>query len=116
MKKHRSWLFTPGSNIKMIEKAPSTSADVIIYDLEDSVEPSFIQVARKLVKKQGQSTTRSLVYSIVRVNAPNTSYSYDDIAGVVANNLTALMIPKAQPPETHPDLHHVLPPPDTASH
>ena len=108
MKKHRSWLFTPGSNIKMIEKAPSTSADVIIYDLEDSVEPSFKQVARKLVKKQVQSITRSLVYSIVRVNAPNTPYYYDDIAGVVSNNLTGLMIPKAQTPDTFHELDDLL--------
>jgi malyl-CoA/(S)-citramalyl-CoA lyase len=36
---HRSELAVPGSNVRMLEKAPSLGADVVMLDLEDAVAP-----------------------------------------------------------------------------
>ncbi|MCA9864780.1 MAG: hypothetical protein KC432_17215, partial [Thermomicrobiales bacterium] len=35
----RSVLATPGSNLRMIEKALASEADVVMIDLEDAVAP-----------------------------------------------------------------------------
>ena len=36
---HRSELAVPGSNLRMIEKAPTAGADCVFIDLEDAVAP-----------------------------------------------------------------------------
>ena len=36
---HRSELAVPASNVRMLEKAPSLGADVVMLDLEDAVAP-----------------------------------------------------------------------------
>jgi HpcH/HpaI aldolase/citrate lyase family len=36
---HRSELAVPGSNARMLEKAPTLGADVVMLDLEDAVAP-----------------------------------------------------------------------------
>ena len=46
----RSLLFVPGSSARMMAKASSSGADVVIYDLEDAVHPDQKEAARPLVK------------------------------------------------------------------
>ena len=36
---HRSELAVPGSNVRMLEKAPKLGADIVMLDLEDAVAP-----------------------------------------------------------------------------
>src|SRR5690242_21378405 len=36
---HRSELAVPGSNARMLEKAPDLGADIVMLDLEDAVAP-----------------------------------------------------------------------------
>ena len=36
---HRSELAVPGSNVRMLEKAPDLGADIVMLDLEDAVAP-----------------------------------------------------------------------------
>ena len=41
---HRSELAVPGSNTRMLEKAPTAGADVVFLDLEDAVaRTGFVQ-------------------------------------------------------------------------
>ena len=44
---HRSELAVPGSNLRMIEKAPNAGADCVFIDLEDAVAPDDKVQARK---------------------------------------------------------------------
>ena len=46
---HRSELAVPGSNVRMLEKAPSLGADVVMLDLEDAVAPADKVQARSNV-------------------------------------------------------------------
>ena len=43
---HRSELAVPGSNKRMLEKAPDSGADVVFLDLEDAVAPDDKEQAR----------------------------------------------------------------------
>ena len=45
----RSLLFVPGNSTKMMAKAATCGADVIILDLEDAVHPDAKAAARQLV-------------------------------------------------------------------
>jgi malyl-CoA/(S)-citramalyl-CoA lyase len=43
---HRSELAVPGSNTRMLEKAPTAGADLVFLDLEDAVAPERYRHAR----------------------------------------------------------------------
>ena len=43
---HRSELAVPGSNVRMLEKAPKLGADIVMLDLEDAVAPDDKPQAR----------------------------------------------------------------------
>ena len=45
----RSVLFTPGDRPEMLRKAPTTGADVVVFDLEDAVAPERMAEAREAV-------------------------------------------------------------------
>ena len=45
----RSVLFSPGDRPDLLEKAPNTGADVVVFDLEDAVVPDRKQLARETV-------------------------------------------------------------------
>lgn len=45
----RSVLFSPGDRPDLLEKAPETGADVVVFDLEDGVAPDRKDQARKTV-------------------------------------------------------------------
>ena len=47
----RSLLFVPGNNSRFLEKAKKLSADIVCFDLEDSVPDNEKKNARKLIKK-----------------------------------------------------------------
>ena len=49
MRLRRSELSTPGSNVRMIERAAASNADLVFLDLEDSVAPSEKVAARARV-------------------------------------------------------------------
>ena len=46
----RSLVFVPGNNPRFLEKAKSISADIVCFDLEDSVPDKEKAKARKLIK------------------------------------------------------------------
>lgn len=104
MKKHRSWLFIPGINERMLQKAKSIPTDVIIYDLEDSVELSSKEAARDLIKKQIKDSEADFPYSLVRINAYGTPFFDQDLESLVEPNLFGFMIPKSE----HPDFFKKL--------
>lgn len=43
-----SWLFVSGDDAKKLARAPSSGADVVIFDLEDAVVPARKDIARSL--------------------------------------------------------------------
>ncbi len=96
----RSALYTPGSNLRALEKAKTLAADVLIMDLEDAVAPEAKRDARIQVVnavKAGGFGAREVV---IRVNGLNTPWGYGDLAAVAEAGADAILIPKVESVET----------------
>ena len=90
---HRSYLFAPGHNAKLLGKVFDAGADAVILDLEDAVPPDAKPAARSLVAE-----TLANRVAWVRVNAvrsPAAEADLDAIAGLTAG----IRIPKVESAE-----------------
>jgi citrate lyase subunit beta / citryl-CoA lyase len=94
----RSWMFVPGHQQKMINKALGLKLDVAIFDLEDGVPPAEKDTARNLV-------TGALVrppgvpLRFVRIHAVGSAEMEQDIQAVIRPGLDGLVLPKVETPE-----------------
>lgn len=98
---HRSELAVPGSNLRMLEKAPSAGADVVFLDLEDAVAPDDKEQARKNVISALNTYDWSKCSVSVRINGLDTHFCYRDIVDVVeqaGDKLDTILIPKVGRP------------------
>jgi citrate lyase subunit beta/citryl-CoA lyase len=90
----RSCLYMPGANPKALEKAKTLPADVLIFDLEDSVAPEGKAEARQTVCAAlagGGYEGREVV---VRVNALSTPWGEEDVKAAAAAGPAAILFPK----------------------
>ena len=95
---HRSELAVPGSNVRMLERAPSVGADIVMLDLEDAVAPDDKAQARENVIVALRELDWSGCSVSLRINGLDTHYYYRDIIDVVeqaGQHLDSIMIPKA---------------------
>jgi citrate lyase subunit beta/citryl-CoA lyase len=95
----RSLLFTPGNNLRMIAKAGALRADAVILDLEDSVPPDDKETARLFVRDSIRETARRGSRVFVRINAPATGLSREDLEWAVQPGLDGIMLPKSESAE-----------------
>ena len=95
---HRSELCVPGTSERMLEKAPSLGADVVMLDLEDAVAPDDKPQARENVIAALRELDWSGCAVTVRINGLDTHYCYRDIVDVVEQSgrwVDTVLIPKA---------------------
>lgn len=107
----RSCLSVPGSNEKMLGKAPTLPADEVFLDLEDSVAPSAKEGARDTVIDALRSTDFGDKTVVVRINAIDTRWAYRDvvtIAEAAGEFLDCVMVPKVQAPGEVEFVDHLL--------
>jgi citrate lyase subunit beta/citryl-CoA lyase len=94
----RSYLYAPGSNPRVMEKALSAGADAVILDLEDSVAPEDKLAARgqvgAVIARVGASGAGGLAELHVRVNHGPDGPDLDDVAAVTGPGLTGIRLPK----------------------
>lgn len=97
----RSWLFVPGDSEKKAAKAATSGADVLIFDLEDSVAAANKDAARSHVAELiGRREARD--WSLwVRVNPFDGGLTMTDLDAVVRPGLDGVLLPK---PEGGPDV------------
>lgn len=102
----RSLLFTPGDSERMLARAPSCGADVILIDLEDAVVSDAKTGARDMVVafllEQRASTGVSPIY--VRINDLETQWAEDDLAAVIPAGPAGIMLPK---PRSYDDVERL---------
>ena len=94
---NRSELAVPGSNLRFLEKAPASAADVIFLDLEDAVAPDDKEQARKNIIQALNDLKWTGKTMSVRVNGLDTHYMYRDVVDVLEQapgKLDLIMIPK----------------------
>ena len=90
----RSLIFVPGNNPRFLEKAKTLSADIVCFDLEDSVPLNEKDSARNLIKETlaKRSEFKSEVY--VRTNSPVSGLIPDDLHKIVQKGIDGIVIPK----------------------
>jgi citrate lyase subunit beta/citryl-CoA lyase len=107
----RSCLSVPGSNEKMLQKAPSLPADEIFLDLEDSVAPGEKDTAREPVIQALSATDWGEKTVVVRINAVDTRWAYRDVVEIVegaGEYIDCIMIPKVESPGQVEFVDHLL--------
>jgi citrate lyase subunit beta/citryl-CoA lyase len=90
----RSLLFVPGNNNSFLEKAKSLQADIVCFDLEDSVPLVEKKSARNLIKNalKNRSEYSSEIY--VRTNSPASGMIPDDLLEIIQKGVDGIVIPK----------------------
>lgn len=90
----KSLLFTPGNKAEMMQKALNTGADVVIFDLEDSVPEFEKEFARKKVIGILETNPNKDIY--VRVNGVFSPWIIEDILELLPYSLRGFVIPKIE--------------------
>jgi malyl-CoA/(S)-citramalyl-CoA lyase len=94
---NRSTLAVPGAKPKFFEKAAAGAADIVFFDLEDSVPPDLKAQARKDVIAALNDLDFSGKSVSVRINGLDTHYMYRDVVDVVeqaGSKLDLILVPK----------------------
>ena len=98
MSGRRSWLFVPGDSERKLAKGPSTGADVLILDIEDSVSPARKPVARRMIGGYLSSASRDGAPLWVRINGLHTPYWEEDVEAAMAGSVDGIVLPKPSSP------------------
>lgn len=93
----RSLLFVPGHNDRFMEKSISSDADILLTDVEDSVQPtSNKQLARDIIVRFAKDGKYSGKLVFPRVNSPESGELISDITQLTINGINGFMYPKAK--------------------
>lgn len=90
----RSLIFVPGNNPRFLEKAKSLSADIVCFDLEDSVPDKEKKTARTLIKNALKKRNQYSASVFARTNAPNSNKIEADLKEIVQKGIDGIIIPK----------------------
>ena len=96
----RSALSVPAINTRALSKASGLDADVLIFDLEDSVAEEKKAEARDNLKRFFE-TSGSLLKGaerVIRVNAADSSHFHRDLELAIALKPDAVLLPKVENP------------------
>ena len=96
VKPRRSALYMPASRAGALEKAKTLPADVLIFDLEDAVNPD----AKETAREQAVAAARSGAYGrreiAIRANGLDTPWGHDDLAAIAGSGADAALLPKVE--------------------
>ena len=90
----RSLIFVPGNNPRFLEKAKKLEADIVCFDLEDSVPDNEKTKARKLIKSALKSRKSYKSSIFVRTNSPLSGKIPADLKEIVQKGIDGIVIPK----------------------
>jgi len=90
----RSLIFVPGNNPRFLEKAKSLSADIVCFDLEDSVPDKEKKKARTLIKNALKKRNHYSASVFARTNSPDSNKLEADLKEIVQKGIDGIVIPK----------------------
>jgi citrate lyase subunit beta/citryl-CoA lyase len=90
----RSLIFVPGNNSRFLEKAKTLSADIVCFDLEDSVTKEEKESARNLIKEALSKRSEYIAEVYVRTNSPASGIIPQDLSKIVQKGIDGIVIPK----------------------
>jgi citrate lyase subunit beta/citryl-CoA lyase len=93
----RSLIFVPGNNKRFIDKAKTLNADIVCFDLEDSIPLNEKVTARQMIveevlRKVNEYRKTESVY--VRINSFESGLSFLDLNVIIHKGLGGIVIPK----------------------
>jgi citrate lyase subunit beta / citryl-CoA lyase len=91
----RSLIFVPGNSMRFVEKAKTLPADIVCFDLEDSVPDNEKGTARRIIAET--LLTRRQEYGghvYVRTNSPESDLVTDDLTAVLQKGIDGIVVPK----------------------
>jgi len=95
----RSLLFVPGAEQRKLDRSREATADLLVFDLEDSVAPDHKARARERVADHIRSIGSGEPEMAVRVNPMESPNFEADLEAVVSAGARTIMLPKSQCPE-----------------
>lgn len=104
----RSLIFVPGHRERMLQRAPSSGADVIVIDLEDAVPRSEKADARRMVRASLGTLAQLPPPVFVRVNNVHSGLARNDLMAVVRPGLAGVVHPKTERAQDLRDLDVLL--------
>lgn len=93
----RSFLFVPADSPRKLERSLTSSADALIFDLEDAVAPGAKAAGRTCLAgflAEKRSSIEKLVF--VRVNDLTTAHTLDDLATTMPFRPDGYVLPKSR--------------------
>jgi citrate lyase subunit beta/citryl-CoA lyase len=91
----RSLIFVPSNSEKYINKAKTLNADIVCFDLEDSVPNNQKDHARQLVKSALTSRTAYQTRNVyARINSFDSGLASSDLNAVVQKGIDGIILPK----------------------
>lgn len=95
----RSALYLPASKPRVIEKARTLPADLVMLDLEDAVKDEEKDEARRAAVEAGPGEWLAPLFAI-RINGPGSPWHEADLAAMTdAARLDLIVVPKVEKPE-----------------
>ena len=94
----RSWMFVPGHQQRMIDKAYGLKLDVAMFDLEDGVPPGEKNTARAMMAETLARPSSGML-RFVRIHPAGTKEMEADLPAVIRPGLDGLTLTKVNCPE-----------------
>ncbi len=94
----RSWMFVPGHQQRMIDKAYGLKLDVVMFDLEDGVPPAEKNTARAMMPETLDRPSGGML-RFVRIHPVGTKEIEVDLPAVIRPGLDGLTLTKVHCPE-----------------
>jgi len=93
----RSLMFVPAHNERLMESATRINADVLLLDIEDSVQPEENkQIARNNIIKYVSENRFKGRYVFPRVNDRESGHLLQDVYQLTINGISGFMYPKSK--------------------
>ncbi len=108
--RRRSILYLPGSSRRMMAKAGSRGADVLVLDLEDGVHPDLKSAAREEIQGALERFDWGGSEVFIRANALDTAWGAEDIDFIADVRPRGAVLPKCEDPKEVEDVANRLGP------
>lgn len=104
----RSLIFVPSNSKRFIEKAKALNADIICFDLEDSVPFNEKTTARQaivdvLAKKAEYGSN---IY--IRINSLESGLAFSDLKSIIQEGVDGIVVPKVNDKEEVNQIEHLI--------
>lgn len=91
----RSLQFVPGNNERLINSAKKSDADILLFDLEDSVQPAKNKIlARKILSDNLSNPEFDKYIKYIRVNEIDTEFFLQDVIQLTASKINGFLLSK----------------------